>query len=309
MVEKEDEKIRLDHFLRDQDLGITRSRLKKLIDKGFATVDGGIARPASKLRLGKEVVFRVPPPQPLSISPEDIPLDIPYEDDSVIIVNKTQGLVVHPAPGHPEGTLVNGILFNRTARGGDPLRPGIVHRLDKDTSGLMVVTKSDEAHAALARQFHEHSVDRRYQVLVAGAPQDHGEWRTLYGRHPRDRRRFSSKVEKGKTAISRFVTRERFKGAALMEVTLRTGRTHQVRVHCSDHGCPVLGDPWYGPHRLPKDLIKVHKDLPGQALHAGLLGFDHPETGERLRFESSPPKPFLNALAALRQIAGVNRSR
>ncbi len=300
IVEKEDEGIRLDHFLRDQDLRLTRSQIKKLIDAGFAAVDGVVARPAQKLRFGKEVVLRVPPPRPLSISAEEIPLDIRYEDDSIIIVNKSQGLVVHPAPGHPGGTLINGILFGRTAKGGDPLRPGIVHRLDKDTSGLMVVAKSEGAHAALARQFHNRIVDRCYQVLVVGVPPDKGEWRTLYGRHPRERRCFSSKVSRGKTAISRFITKERFGGAALLEVTLLTGRTHQVRVHCRDHGCPVLGDPWYGPRRLSTVLDAVHKELPGQALHAKLLGFDHPSTGKRLRFESSPPKPFLEALAVLR---------
>ncbi|MCP4676255.1 MAG: RluA family pseudouridine synthase [Deltaproteobacteria bacterium] len=301
-VEKEDEGNRLDHFLRDQDPGLTRSQIKKLIDAGYAAVDGSVARPAHKMRAGQETILRIPPPEPLSASPEDIPLDVRFEDDWVVVVNKQQGLVVHPAPGHPGGTLVNAILFGRTARGGDPLRPGIVHRLDKDTSGLMVVAKREDAHASLAHQFHEHSVERRYKVLVAGNPPDRGEWSTLHGRKPRDRRLFSSKVTRGKQAVSRYVTRERFPGAAFIEVVLLTGRTHQVRVHCNDHGHSVLGDPWYGPNRLSPSLQKIHKELPGQALHAGILGFEHPGTGEHLLFESEPPKPFLDALSMLRDM-------
>ncbi len=301
IVEAEDEGVRLDHFLRDQDTGITRSQIKKLIDSKLATIDDAPARPAQKLRVGQEIILRVPPPEPLSACPEEMPLDIRFEDDWVIVVNKPQGLVVHPAPGHPNGTLVNGILFGRTTRGGDPLRPGIVHRLDKDTSGLMVIAKSDAAHASLARQFHEHTVDRRYEVLVAGNPPAEGEWRTLHGRRPQDRRCFSSKVTRGKPAISRFIAKERFKGAALLEVTLFTGRTHQVRVHCYDHGFPVLGDPWYSPKRLPAHLECVHKSLSGQALHAAVLGFDHPGTQKRVRYESYPPKSFLSALSLLKK--------
>lgn len=304
IVDKEDRGARLDHFLRDQDIGITRSRIKKLIETGKATVDAESTRPARKLRPGQKVVLFVPPPEPLSVCPEEIPLDIRFEDNSIVVVNKQQGLVVHPAPGHPRGTLVNGILFGRTTKGGDPMRPGIVHRLDKDTSGLMVVAKHERAHVELAKQFHEHSVSRRYLVLVSGAPPNHGEWKTLHGRHIKDRRRFSSKVSRGKSAISQFVTVERFKGAALIKVTLYTGRTHQVRVHCHDHGFSVLGDPWYGPRRISPAVSKVHDGLPGQALHAELLEFDHPDTGSRLRFESDPPEPFDKALMALRQLKG-----
>jgi 23S rRNA pseudouridine1911/1915/1917 synthase len=160
-------------------------------------------------------------------------LDVRFEDDYLIVVNKPQGLVVHPAPGHPGGTLVNGILHGRTTAGGDPLRPGIVHRLDKDTSGLLVVAKRADAHAGLAQQFHDHSIVRRYLALVVGEPADEGVWRTLHGRRPGDRKRFSSRVERGRPAVSRFAVRERLVGAALLEVILETGRTHQVRVHCT----------------------------------------------------------------------------
>jgi 23S rRNA pseudouridine1911/1915/1917 synthase len=287
--------------LRDRNADITRSRLKKIINTGYVSVDGEVViRPASKIREDEEVVLTVPSPVALSVVPEEMWLDIRYEDDYLLVVNKPQGLVVHPAPGHSSGTLINGILFGRTAKGGDPLRPGIVHRLDKDTSGLLVVAKTENAHAILAEQFHNHSVDRRYRVLVAGNPPPKGEWKTLHGRHPRDRRRFSSKVQRGKQAISRFVTVERFKGVALLQVTLLTGRTHQVRVHCHDHGYSVLGDPWYGPRHLSPELFKIHRSLPGQALHAELLGFEHPVTRASLRFESQPPKAFQEAVDALK---------
>ena len=184
-IEPDDAGVRLDHFIRDLEVGPSRSQIKKLIDRGLATIDGNVGRPAAKLRAGQEVVLRVPPPEPMSAQPEEMELDIRYEDDHLLVVNKPQGLVVHPAPGHPAGTLVNGVMFGRTTAGGSSIRPGIVHRLDKDTSGLMVVAKNEVAHAHLAAQFHEHSVDRRYSVLVVGTPKASGEWRTLHGRHPK----------------------------------------------------------------------------------------------------------------------------
>jgi 23S rRNA pseudouridine1911/1915/1917 synthase len=297
---------RLDHFLRNQEVGPTRSQLKKFIENGHVTVDNEECRPSQKLKANQKIILRIPPPEPMSAEPEDIPLDIRYEDDFLMVVNKQQGLVVHPAPGHPNGTLVNAVLFGRMTRGGDPMRPGIVHRLDKDTSGLMVVAKQDEAHASLAFQFHEHTVNRRYRVLVAGKPPARGEWNTLHGRHPKDRKRFSSKVLRGKSAISHFATLERFERAALLQVTLSTGRTHQVRVHCHDHGYPVLGDPWYGPKHFAAEMKAIHEQLPGQALHAELLGFNHPSTGERLVFESDPPEPFLEAAMALKGLLDSN---
>jgi 23S rRNA pseudouridine1911/1915/1917 synthase len=303
VVEDDDTGARLDHFLRDQDPGPTRSQLKHLIDDGYALVDGQAARPARRLRPGQAIELRIPPPEPLSAEPEDLALDIRYEDESLIVVNKPQGMVVHPAPGHSRGTLVNGLLFGRRTAGGHPLRPGIVHRLDKDTSGLMVVAKSEAVHADLARQFQQRTVDRRYSALVAGSPPDQGRWSTLHGRHPADRKRFSSRVERGKPAISDFTCVERFSGAALLQVRLRTGRTHQVRVHCSDAGYGVIGDPWYGPRHLDGELAAIHRGLPGQALHAELLGFAHPARGgERLVFEAAPSEAFLAALAALRRL-------
>lgn len=299
VVEDEEAGDRVDRYLVSQDAGPSRSQIKRLIENGNALVDGERVRPAAKLRVGQLVELRVPPPEPMSALPEEMDLDIVHEDDDVVVVDKPQGLVVHPAPGHPGGTLVNGLLHACSPAGGDPLRPGIVHRLDKDTSGLMVVAKNDRAHASLAAQFHDHSVDRKYLVLVAGSPPARGEWRTLHGRRDGDRKRFSSKVRRGKTAWSVFERLERFEGAAMLGVELRTGRTHQVRVHCMDHGFPVLGDPWYGPRRLTPLLREASAVLPGQALHARVLGFDHPSTGERMKFESAVPRPFARALEML----------
>ena len=173
-----------------------------MIETGLALVDGEPSRPAKKLKAGQTVELRIPPPQPSSALPQKMDLDIRHEDDSLVVVNKPQGLVVHPGPGHPDGTLVNGLLFACSALGGDPLRPGIVHRLDKDTSGLMVVAKNERVHAHLAAQFAVHSVDRRYLVLVTGDPPDSGKWDTLIGRRDGDRKKFSTRVRQGKRAIS-----------------------------------------------------------------------------------------------------------
>jgi 23S rRNA pseudouridine1911/1915/1917 synthase len=305
VVEDDERGERLDKFLaRQEDVEVTRSQLKRIIDGGNARIDGEAARPAKALQPGQIVELRVPPPEPLSAEPEPIPIDIRFEDEHVVVVDKPQGLVVHPAPGHARGTLVNALLHWCTPRGGDPLRPGIVHRLDKDTSGLMVVAKTEAAHAHLAVQFHAHTVDRRYRVLVAGTPPDRGEWRTLHGRREGDRKLFSSRVRRGRIAVSAFETVERFPAgpAAMLRVVLSTGRTHQVRVHCADHDVPVLGDRAYGPKRLAPALRAVHEALPGQALHAELLGFDHPASGRRLTFESDPNAAFSAALDALRRL-------
>jgi 23S rRNA pseudouridine1911/1915/1917 synthase len=300
-VEEDEVGVRLDQYLADQpEIVLSRSQIKKLLDAAQCTVDGHSFKPSYKLKLGEHVILCVPPPEPLSLEPEPMDLAIRHEDEEIIVLCKPKGLVVHPAPGHPRGTLVNGLLYAHPMAGGDPFRPGIVHRLDKDTSGLMVVAKTAQAHAALAEQFHVHSVDRRYQVLVCGAPPDKGTWSTFHGRHPTERKLFTSKLEKGKRAVSDFTVAERFEGAARLVVTLHTGRTHQVRVHCHDHGFPVLGDMVYSPKKLSSVLAAIHQELAGQALHAELLAFDHPRTGQRLRFEEVWPLGFENALQALR---------
>ncbi|MBN2344107.1 MAG: RluA family pseudouridine synthase [Deltaproteobacteria bacterium] len=304
VVSAEEHGQRLDHFLRDKEIEPSRSQLKKYVEDGQVTVDGMVVnRPSKKLKFKQLVVLDIPPLTPLNAEPEPMELDIQFEDDAVVVINKPQGMVVHPAPGHPSGTLVNGLVHRFSITAGDALRPGLVHRLDKDTSGLMVVAKTETALKRLTEQFQVHSVDRRYRVLVTGNPPDHMEIRSLHGRKANDRKLFSSKVTRGKEAISVVETVERFRGAALIRVTLHTGRTHQVRVHCFDNGFPLLGDPLYSPRRMDSELMKAHKNLPGQALHAELLGFDHPETGERMRFEIEPPPTFLETLSYLRKIS------
>ena len=305
-VTSEEAKSRLDRFLaqkeQERKLGLSRSQLKKLIESGHVTVDGAASRPAKKLVENERVALTIPSAKPLDLIPENIPLDIYYEDKDLIVINKPKGLVVHPGPGHASGTLVNALLHARNIEGGDPLRPGIVHRLDKDTSGLMVVAKQEAVHAALAVQFHDHTVNRRYRVLVVGAPKTDGIWETLHGRNPHDRRRFTTKVSKGKLAKSRYQVNARFNGASELQITLETGRTHQVRVHCHDHGFPVLGDPLYSPKHLPPPIRAIHHQLDGQALHAELLGFEHPRSGKRLLFESPPPETYRLALDALKSL-------
>ena len=295
---------RLDRWLSAKDIEPSRSQIKKFVEDGRVTVDGVQEnRPSRKLKSGQRIVLEIPPPEPLNAEPEEIPLDIRYEDASIVVLNKPQGLVVHPAPGHPGGTLVNGLVYHFEISAGNDLRPGLVHRLDKNTSGLMVVARTEAALRHLTEQFQVHSVDRRYRVLVAGDPPEHLELRTLHGRRPNERKMFSSKVSRGKEAISVIDTLERFSGAALIQVTLHTGRTHQVRVHCFDNGFPLLGDPMYSPKKLSAELRDIHLMLPGQALHAEILGFDHPISGERMHFRSDPPTVFLAAHQKLRDLS------
>ena len=301
-VTPEEQGQRLDRWLSEKGIEPSRSQLKKFIEGGRVLIDGEPEnRPSRKLKSGQVVTLEIPPPEPLNAAPEEIPLEICYEDEAVIVLNKPQGMVVHPAPGHPGGTLVNGLVYHFGISAGNELRPGLVHRLDKNTSGLMVVARTDAALRKLTEQFQVHSVDRRYKALVAGNPPEHAEIRTLHGRKPNDRKMFSSKVARGKEAVSIIQTIERFTGAALIRVTLHTGRTHQVRVHCFDNGFPLLGDPVYVPRRLSNELKQIHQSLPGQALHAELLGFDHPCSGKRMTFQMEPPRAFNRALEQLRQ--------
>lgn len=233
--------------------------------------------------------------------PQDIPLTVLYEDAHLVVVDKPAGMVVHPAPGHPDGTLVNAVLHHfGWLPGDDPERPGIVHRLDALTSGVMVVARSEEAKRGLVARFQAHDIERAYLALATGHPPARVTWETLHGRHPRDRKKLSSKVRRGKRAVTHLEVVERLAGAALVRCTLETGRTHQIRVHCADHGFAILGDPVYG--RTPKDprLRESAALLGRQALHAAVLGFVHPVTGVPLRFESPLPEDFRRALARLR---------
>jgi len=251
----------------------------------------------------------VPPPEPLELVAEAIPLAILFEDADVIVIDKPAGMVVHPSAGHATGTLVNALLHHCTdlAGIGGVLRPGIVHRLDKDTTGVMVATKTDRAHASLTAQFAAKSrgdaagaIERAYLAITSPAPPAAtGTLRTEYGRHPIHRKKFSSKVASGKSAVTHWEVIERLHEAALVRFVLQTGRTHQIRVHAADHGWPLLGDPVYGHKPRDERVASVARALGRQALHAAMLAFAHPVTGVRMVFEAPLPADFATALAAL----------
>jgi 23S rRNA pseudouridine1911/1915/1917 synthase len=292
---------RLDAVIAAAIAGVSRTQVQRLIEAGHVELGGAVVTKANtRVEAGDAIEVRVPAPEPLEVLPEPIPLVVLFEDAELIVIDKPAGLVVHPAPGHASGTLVNALLYHcKDLSGiGGVARPGIVHRLDKGTSGVMVATKTDRAHAALSAAFaaksagHDTSIERAYLGITAPAPRStRGTLRTSYGRHPVDRKRFSSRVATGKPAVTHYEVVERLRDAALVRFTLVTGRTHQIRVHAADHGFPLLGDATYG-KRSPL--------LARQALHAALLAFDHPTTGARLRFESPLPADFSAALAALR---------
>ena len=306
---------RLDALLAGGGFGLSRARVQALIEAGCVTVDGAPKRkPADKVDAGARVVMSVPPPAALDVVAEDIALRVVFEDAHLIAVDKPAGMVVHPAPGHASGTLVNALLFHcRDLSGiGGALRPGIVHRLDKDTSGVMIASKHDAAHAVLAAAFADKtSMVREYLALCGPAPaRDRFTLDTLHGRHPVDRKRFSSKVSQGKRAITHVEVEARFDPdgeggpapapAARLRVRLETGRTHQIRVHASDHGFPLLADPVYGVRARTPRLAAAAAAIGRQALHAELLEFDHPITGQRLRLHAPVPPDFAAAEAVLR---------
>ncbi|HEY8343542.1 MAG TPA: RluA family pseudouridine synthase [Calditerricola sp.] len=294
-VEEPDVGERIDRFLAAQEEDWSRAQVQKWIKEGRVTVNGEPVKANYRLEPDDEIVLRVPPPKDLAVEPEPMELDIVYEDGDVVVVNKPRGLVVHPAPGHLSGTLVNGLLYHcRDLSGiGGVLRPGIVHRIDKDTSGLLVVAKNDRAHLSLARQFKDHTVTRRYVALVHGeVAHDRGTIDAPIGRDPHNRQRMAVLPKTGKPAVTHFAVLERFPGYTLLELKLETGRTHQIRVHMKFIGHPVVGDPKYGPRKtLPID---------GQALHAGVLGFVHPRTGEYLEFRAPLPEDMERLLFQLR---------
>jgi 23S rRNA pseudouridine1911/1915/1917 synthase len=311
---------RLDVFLAQQGLPYSRSQLTRRIDEGEVRVDGGRSKPGQKLRPGQHIRFNPPPPQPVADQPEDIPLAVLYEDRHLIVVNKPAGMVVHPAPGHETGTLVNALLHHcgalpaapagEVGEGDDELsiggerRPGIVHRLDQGTSGVLVCAKDEPTLCGLQVQFQAHSIARRYVALVEGVLPERGTFDSRYGRHPRDRKRFTARSG-GKRAVTHFAVRERLPGATLVEVQLETGRTHQIRVHLSEAGHPVLGDGLYGRPAREKLLRELGSELGHQALHARLLGFRHPMTGAWLELSAPPPADFNHALARLRAAAAT----
>ncbi len=280
--------------------GVPRAQARRWIDEERVQVDGRGGRASQRVRPGERIEAEPPEPVASTLVAEPLPLAILFEDADLVVVDKPAGLVVHPAPGHPRGTLVNALLHHcgDLAGIGGVLRPGIVHRLDRGTSGVLVVAKHDEAHTGLADQFRRHDVERVYRAWVRGVPGvDEGLVDRPVGRHPRDRKRMSVRTRSGRPARTRWRIEERFRrrGVARLEVRPETGRTHQIRVHLASSGLPILGDPLYGRGRREADLRRP-------ALHAALLGFEHPRSGERLRFEA----PLPDDLRALQE--GLERS-
>ncbi len=298
---------RLDVWLSGE-LSVTRSAAQKLIADGCVTLNGKLPAKNTKLKPGDEVETEIPEPIPDDAQPQNIPLDIVYEDDDLLVVNKPKGMVVHPAPGNPDGTLVNALLFHcQGSLSGinGVIRPGIVHRIDKDTSGLLIVAKNDASHLKLAEQISVHSFDREYRAIVVGSPkEDKGVVDAPIGRSPRDRKKMAI-VPDGRPARTHYEVLERFRADgctyAYVRLVLETGRTHQIRVHMSSLGHPVLGDELYGGNRT-KFEQRLGGVLTGQCLHAKLIGFDHPTTGCRVRFDSSLPDYFVEILSRLRAL-------
>ena len=294
---------RLDKLLCRQLPELSRSRIKALIDGGNVLVDGLPRKPAFKPNVGSVVSLEVPQIVPLSLEPEDLQLSLLFEDRDVAVVDKRAGMVVHPSKGHDRGTLVHGLLhaLGDLSGIGGVERPGIVHRLDKGTSGVMVIAKNDLAHASLKEQFTAHSVERRYDALVLGSPDlNGGRIESQLGRHPRDRMR-QAEVLEGRHATTDWRVQERFDRATLLCCTLHTGRTHQVRVHLSARGWPILGDPVYRDRQTPPVHIReLLTDVDHQLLHARVLAFDHPRSGERMSFSRDVPDDFRGVLEGLR---------
>jgi 23S rRNA pseudouridine1911/1915/1917 synthase len=326
---------RLDRALAALHPTISRATFQRWIDEGRVTLAGRPIVASQRARPGTRLRVEPAPPPTSTAVPQDIPLRVLYEDEHLAVIDKPAGMVVHPAPGHPDGTLVNALLFrygdslpddiapdfddaapeaegHRTGSGEERCaapgrrvagafpRPGIVHRLDRDTSGLLLIARTPEARKRLQALFAKHAIERVYFAIVVGEHPARATYATLHARHPRDRQRFTSKTSRGKRAVTHVERVEMLCGASLVRCHLETGRTHQVRVHLAEHGYPVLGDPLYGRPPRHARLRAVADALGRQALHAALLGFEHPITGRALRFETPPPEDMECALQALR---------
>jgi len=295
---------RLDAWLRERLPEFSRGAIQRLIDEGCITVNGRTVKPAHAPRAGEVIRVRLPEAKPAEAQPEDIPLEILYEDAALLVLNKPPGLVVHPSAGHESSTLVNALLHH-CAGGlsgiGGVARPGIVHRLDKDTSGCMVVAKTDETHLALSAQFAGRKVEKIYHAIACGEiERNEGEIRAAIGRHPEHRKRMAVNEQAGRPAHTSYRVLERLRQATFVEACLHTGRTHQVRVHLKFIGHPLVGDLVYGNRQNQRLEDLTHYTAPRQMLHAWKLGFTHPRTGERLSFEAPEPADFLDAISALR---------
>lgn len=293
----EDKGSRIDKYISDNIAELTRSAVQGLIEKGLVLAEGKAVSKNYKLRGGEEISVEIPEPEPMDAVPEDIPLDIVYEDDDLLVVNKPKGMVVHPAHGNYTGTLVNALLHHC----GDSLsgingviRPGIVHRIDKNTSGLLIVAKNDASHLKLAEQIKEHSFTREYEAVACGYfKKTEGTVDAPIGRHKTDRKKMCVTTENSRNAVTHYSVIKQYGGYAHVRLRLETGRTHQIRVHLSYIGHPVLGDDVYG---------KPYKGIEGQCLHARKIGFIHPATGEYMEFVSDLPDYFVSILAKLEKM-------
>ena len=277
-------------------LELTRSNMQKLLDEGRAIKGTKVIKSNYKVKLGDEIIVTLPEPQPLDVQPENIPLDIIYEDEDVVVVNKARGMVVHPAAGNYSGTLVNALLYHCKNLSGinGVIRPGIVHRLDKDTSGIMICAKNDAAHVSLSEQIQSKTAQRTYLAVVRGnIKTDSGVIETQISRDKDDRKKMAVVKEGGRNAITEYEVVERFGKYTIVKCKLKTGRTHQIRVHMEYLGYPLVGDPKYSPMKTPFSIN-------GQALHSLTLAFDHPRTGERMEFEAKLPEDLHKIVTRLR---------
>lgn len=288
---------RIDKCISNYLESLSRSYIQKIIKDGKAYVNDAVVKANYKVKVDDKVQFEIPDCEEPDIPPQDIPLDILYEDKDILIVNKPKDMVVHPAPGHYEGTLVNAIMFHckgELSGINGVLRPGIVHRIDKDTTGSIIICKNDEAHRKIARQLKEHSITRKYRAIVYGRiMEEEGTVNAPIGRHPTDRKKMAINEKNGKPAVTHYKVLERFDKYTYIECQLETGRTHQIRVHMTSIGHPLLGDEVYGNAKCPFKLE-------GQTLHAMTIGFIHPTTGEYVEYEAPLPEYFEHLLQILR---------
>ena len=298
IVEAGEEPVRIDRYLAEHCADFSRSYLQKLLKDQAVSVNGKPVKANYKTQEGDRILLEVPDLRDPDILPEDIPLDILYEDEYLMVVNKPKDMVVHPSAGHMEGTLVNGIMAHckgRLSGINGVLRPGIVHRIDKDTTGALLICKDDAVHRDIAEQLKEHSIKRRYRAIVQGnLKEDEGTVDAPIGRHPVDRKKMAVNYKNGKEAVTHYKVLERFGQYTYIECRLETGRTHQIRVHMASIGHPLLGDTVYGTAKNPWKLQ-------GQTLHAMILGFRHPVTGEYMEFEAPLPEYFCKLLDKLRK--------
>ena len=298
-VTKEDPLLgeRIDKYICEHISELSRSRVQMLIDANLILINDDPCKANHKVRAMEVITVQIPKPEESNIEPENIPLDILYEDEDVLVVNKPKGMVVHPAAGHFSGTLVNALMYHckdQLSGINGVLRPGIVHRIDADTTGALIVCKNDFSHNCIAEQLREHSITRRYWAIVEGVLTEDGTVHAPIGRHPIDRKKMAVNYRNGKDAITHYHVLENFEKYTLIECRLETGRTHQIRVHMASINHPLLGDHIYNPHKCP------YKQLKGQCLHAKIIGFIHPRTKKYMEFEAPLPDYFTNLLKKMR---------